>query len=313
MPYNQAGSSAYGGYGMGGDLAQVAKPSPFTRRHRPANLMALIFCFIVPVIVFGAVFSLQTFSMHYNRPPTCKMLCFAVLAMVVLLGWNAGSAWRRREDGTDPKWYTFMFVTCLVAWIFAFVFGNAIFKKNTAPYMDVIGLNIYPGVDPSKFRGQQLMDAGRIGFTPGTFLDLGHSMGFRNLDTYCVAPIAGPNQSTTGPFVYDFWAVGINCCSGHLPDFHCGEYNNMNARSGLRLMRDDERAYFRLAVQQAEAAYNLRAPHPIFLHWMQDPMSEVSAYLDRAYQLWVIGISSFAGFQLVQVVIAAVCFSKAGL
>merc|ERR1740139_910007 len=133
------------------------------------------------------------------------------------------------------------------------------------------------------------MDAGRIVFKAGSHLDISKSMGFKNMDIYCVAPVVSATNKTAATASLDFWAVGINCCSGHMPDFHCGEFYNSNARSGLRLMRDDQRAYFRLAVEQAEAAYNIQATHPIFMYWMQDPATEINAYQDDAYKYWLIG------------------------
>jgi len=297
--------------------APAGKPS-FGKRHRPINLVGLLACLFVPVLTFAVVFSLQSFSLHYNNAFMCAVLNFIVLGMVLGLGVIAATAWRRRHDGMqDPKWYTFIFATALLAWIFAFVFGKMNFVANIAPYLDIVNLNVYPSVDPAKYRGQQLMDAGRIIFTPESHLDLKLSMGFKNLHTYCVAPITSPNQERNASGdslpIYDFWAVGINCCSGHAPDFHCGEFNNENAKSGLRLMREDHRAYYRLAVQQAEAAYKIRSPHPVFLTWMQDPMSEVSAYQDDGYRFWLIGMGGFFVFQLILVVAAAVTFSKLGV
>ena len=38
-----------------------------------------------------------------------------------------------------------------------------------------------------------------------------------------------------------------------------GEYNNPGAHSGLRLLDDEQRPFYRLAVEQAEAAYSLKA------------------------------------------------------
>merc|ERR1719476_755292 len=116
------------------------------------------------------------------------------------------------------------------------------------------------------------MDAGQLTFTPESRLDLGKSVGFKNLDIYCVAPIT---STTNQPLkAYDFWAVGINCCSGHVPDFSCGDYSNPMAHYGLRLLDDSAREYFRLAVQEAEATYNMKSTHPVFVHWLQDPYSE---------------------------------------
>ncbi|CAE8599305.1 unnamed protein product, partial [Polarella glacialis] len=169
-------------------------------------------------------------------------------------------------------------------------------------------------VSPKEYKGNQLMDAGRIHFSADAKLDLTKSMGFKNLDTYCVVPITvgstagGPEQLEN----YDFWAIGTNCCSGHVADFHCGEYNNVAAHAGLRLMKDEMRSYFRLAVQQAEAAYNIKANHPIFLYWMQDPQTEIIAYHSAAHANWLLGVFVALAVQLLLVVLATVAFAKLG-
>jgi len=315
------------GYAEQGMMGRMGQKSPFTQRaKRPTNLAAFFMSLMLPFVIFSAVYSLESLSLHYTDPELVKLLCFALLFFVILLGWFAIRVWLKRDEGSqDPKWYTFLFITAALAWVFGMVFGNKNFQANTSPYYDIVNLGVYTDVNPSQYRGQQLMDAGRIIFTPGSHLDISKSMGFKNLDTYCVAPVTSGNKTEahakTTPTVgfgaallpeYDFWAVGINCCSGHMPDFHCGEFYNGNARSGLRLMRDDQRAYFRLAVQQAEAAYNIQATHPIFMYWMQDPSTEIQAYQDDTYKFWLIGVGAFFGAQLFAVVLATVAFSKLG-
>ena len=74
---------------------------------------------------------------------------------------------------------------------------------------------------------------------------------------------------------YDFWAIGMDCCSVNAADFHCGaglgwilsvrperakgqartggEVGNFKAHSGLRLLDDRQRSFYRLAVEQAGA------------------------------------------------------------
>jgi len=284
--------------------------SPFAHgQRRTMNLAAIVVCLFIPWVIFSAVYALLSFSLHYDSPQLSHMLCAALLCGSLAFGYMAFVAYRKGTQ--EPFWYVFLFATSLLAWAAGAVCGQQNFAVNTSPYLDVTNLNVYPAVDPSVYHGQQLMDAGRIVFTPSSRLDISKSMGFRNLDMYCVAPVTvggpGAPQSLQS---YDFWAVGLNCCSGHAPDFRCGEYNNPQASSGLRLMRDDQRAYFRLAVQQAEAAYNIRAQHPIFLYWMQDPQAEVDAYQDDAYKYFLLGMFSFFALQLFLVVVATIVFSK---
>merc|ERR1719229_184750 len=152
------------------------------------------------------------------------------------------------------------------------------------------------------------MDAGRITFVGGAAPDVTKSMGFHNLDMYCVAPITMGGNQTLG--TYDFWAVGTNCCSSHGADFSCAELSNPHAHSGLRLMRENDRAYFRLAVQQAEATYNIQANHPILLYWMQDPLIEINNYRSDANEYLLNGVVGFVVVELVSVVLAVFLFSR---
>merc|ERR1719183_1224975 len=144
---------------------------------------------------------------------------------------------------------------------------------NELPERELRDLSSASSVGVSESPGRQFMDVGRIEFKNGTSLDSGKTMYFQNFNTYCVAPITiGSGRLST----YDFWSVGINCCEDGT--FRCGEYNNPNARSGLRLVREDQRDFYLLAVRQAEAAYNLRTDTPLFFFWMQEPAAGVDTY-----------------------------------
>jgi len=203
----------------------------------------------------------------------------------------------------------FAAIALAVALVLAVVFGDMNFWYNMQPFYDIENLNTYPSVDPSKDKGQQLMDAGRVYFTDGSKLDFSKAMAFKNLDLYCVAPIVLGKALLTS---YDFWAVGVNCCSGAQSDFRCGEYNNPHARSGLRLMKDSQRPFYRLAVQQAESAYQIKAEHPLFFVWMQDPIAEVNSYRDDGFKYYLLGIFTHLAFSIFVVVCAVVAFSKTG-
>mmetsp|Transcript_20878 Transcript_20878/g.60270 ORF Transcript_20878/g.60270 Transcript_20878/m.60270 type:complete len:320 (+) Transcript_20878:29-988(+) len=295
------------GHAFGGGSIDLAPGSVFAPgKRRRMNLVAICANIFLPWITFSAIYAGMSFSLHYQRPTAAWLL---VVFGLIATGLSFFLAVRARQREMDEMWYTFSTAALLVATLAAAIFGDINFWFNMQPYYDVENLNTYPSVNPAREKGQQLMDAGRVYFADGTGLDMAKAMGFKNLDLYCVAPITHGQEQMAS---YDFWAVGVNCCSGVSSDFRCGEFNNPHARSGLRLMRDDQRAFFRLAVQQAEAAYNIKATHPVFFYWMQDPVAEMNAYRDDGFKYYLLGSFSFFAFNLFCVVCAIVGFSKIG-
>jgi len=77
-------------------------------------------------------------------------------------------------------------------------------------------------------------------------------------------------------------------------------------------MRDDQRPFFRLAVQQAEAAYNIKATHPLFFYWMQDPVAEMNSYRDDGFKYYLLFVFTHFAFNLFCVVVSVMMFSKSG-
>jgi len=300
------------GYGAsaplsGGGMQARAPGSVFTPgKRRRINLVAICANIFMPWFVFCGIFAGMSFSLHYQKPILAWLLVILGLVATGAAGFLAMSA---KKEGRDEMWYTFATIALLIASIAAAVFGDMNFWFNMQPFYDIENLNTYPSVNPAREKGQQLMDAGRVYFADGSGLDMRKAMGFKNLDLYCVAPIVHGEEQLAS---YDFWAVGVNCCSGVSSDFRCGEFNNPHARSGLRLMRDDQRPFFRLAVQQAEAAYNIKATHPLFFYWMQDPVAEMNAYRDDGFKYYLLGIFTHFAFNLFCTVVAVVGFSKIG-
>jgi len=285
-----------------------AKKSAFSRG-RSLNYLGVLACLIVPCVIFSVVDALRTFTVQYNNAHLVNVVCCALLVLISLLGLVAFVIVYQKAGGSQERsWLVLIFLTSCAAWVVAYVVSDLNYEANMQPYYDLQQLNVYTSVDPATYSGIQLMDAGRMTFTPGSHLDLSRSVGFMNKDTYCVAPVVGPGM--VNATTYDLWAVGTNCCSGQGPDFRCGEYSNPYARSGLRLVDSDKKGFFRLAVQQAEADYNIQARHPVFLYWMQDPLAEINAYQDDGYKYFALGLSCFFLMQLLLVVTAAVAFSK---
>lgn len=307
-------------------LTLKAKAAQANRRF---NMSAVCLCLFVPWLLFCIMYAVMSFSLHYESKPLtylCVLLGFVFVAITAKLAYEAAT----KED-SDARWFIFLAVTCFIAWAMGVVLGDVNYFYNLEPYYEVSQLNTYPNVDPANTPGQQVMDAGRVTFTKGSGLDLTKPMWFRNMDTYCVVPIVNPGPEANGqatttkapdkarqqPENYDFWAVGLNCCSsgknkqaGGMVEFTCGEWSNPRASSGLRVMREDQRAFYRLAVQQAEATYGIRANHPMFFFWLQDPQNEFDHDLHEGFKYYLFGVFSFFALMLSLVILAVVLFSS---
>lgn len=247
------------------------------------------------------------FKVHYDTPDLAWMLVAAGYCIVILSGILG---WRAKMNDVDGGWYFYAAFACFMAVSLAVVFGDMNYLYNMNPFYSIESLNSYPAVNAAQAKGSQLMDAGRVYFTGDTGIDTRRAMGFKSSELFCVAPIV----TGTGKLAsYDFWAVGTNCCSGVSSDFRCGEYMNPHAHSGLRLVREDQRAFYRLAVQQAEAAYGIKAAHPLFFHWTQDPVADTALYRDAGLHYFLVGIFGHFAFNALCVAVATSAMAKGQL
>lgn len=304
----------YGGFGGFPEDSAV-----YLRRQRQRmNLVAVCWCLFVPWITFCSVYAATSFQLHYTKPWLCWLIV-AIFSCVALslagLAYISIRSKMRQNASHEPTWFVFLFFTMTIAVVVGAVLGNLNFHSFMQRYYDYVNLNDYKSVDVGTTKGEQLMDGARVEFIKGTVLDLRKSMGFKNLNTYCVAPITTTTSDDTRMELanYDFWAVGMDCCSGDMTDFHCGEFNNPKARGALRLMQDEERSFYRLAVQQAESLYHLKANHPLFFYWTEDPLKEMESWRDEGYKFFFLGMLVHFCWQLLCVVLGIVGFSKMGM
>jgi hypothetical protein len=288
--------------GQGGDVTSIF----IQGQRRRINLVAILINIVMPWTLFTAVYMMLSFEFHYEHPQLLWPILCACFCLVLLVG---SLSYRASTKHRTPMWWTFATVSCSIAFGLATILGNLNYQYYLLPSYSVNNLNTYPNVDVSKDSGTQLMDLGKAYFIEGTHLDFQKSTGFKNDDMYCVAPITKGDGILSQ---YDFWAVGINCCSGTAADFRCGEFNNPKARSGMRLISDEQRPFYRLAVQEAAATHHINTAHPIFVEWVQDPVAVLEANAEQGWRFFLWGSSMFFGVNTVAVGLAIVGFSKLG-
>lgn len=248
-------------------------------------LFKAIICLLVPPLIFLYTTTFLSFYTHFVYPK--RVWPIALLGAIPVI-FSAYSSFRSWKAGLDTRWAISSTVLFAIAFGLGILLGDVNYLMNMHHFYFVNSLKSYSNIKPGEVTGTQLMDAGRVQFAEGTKLKVNMGMSFTMWDTYCVAPIAGSGGNGGNTLAsYDIWAVGKNCCSSSNPEFACGQYNNPKARSGLRQTNEDERLYFNLAVQQAEAAYGITADHPIFFHWVEDADMTMQSYFTKGFRSWV--------------------------
>lgn len=270
------------------------------------DYLMMTIVFFAPLFLYAVVDMLMSFYWHYKYMVLDWLL---VILIFVLVGWVCSLAMKRmlkKADGfNDHKaiWAAALVIGMVMGFFSALAFGLRNYSLHTQQYYEWKELNSYTGVDPSKMDGKAFMDAGIITFNPGSHLDLSKSTGFMNLDMYCVAPIVSAGQA---PASYDFWAVGVNCCTGAPQNFACGQASHSDkSTGGLRLMSDSKLPFFQMAVTQAMTTHGIKSAHPIFVHWVEDASKALADYQTTSWDNFLFTLMCFAVFQAIVVVASA--------
>jgi len=175
-------------------------------------------------------------------------------------------------------WPTWLLVSVVAATVLGAMTGSWLWSANLSPYYELQNLQKYRDINPEHVPGERIQDAGLVDFT--NFVEMDRSKGgcFMNKgNTYCVAPIVNGGVVKYGldgvprTGSYDYFAVGINCCSCPNRDFQCGEWQNPMASGGMRSLDYKSRPYYQLALDDWQASYGKTANHPMFFDWVQGP------------------------------------------
>jgi hypothetical protein len=257
-------------------------------------------------------------------------------------------AWKRLREAEQARTWLTLAVLVWLALLLACLEGDQNYNWYVTNYYNYQDSASYTDIDPLHDRGQSYMDAGQVYFREGTYVAKEELSAFKSSNLYCVAPIVGQpirNQvvNEQAPFSWysndhvalqegrhgtpklrlpesgtvDFWAVGMDCCNKTSGEFWCGQVGKWTARAGMRMLRDDSRPYYMLAVQawaaqrcpenvntvrgtRAEAPLIcLPAKHPLFFYWVVDPIHEVDMFAARSSKLFLTELCVFAAVDAV--------------
>eukprot|EP00933_Yihiella_yeosuensis_P005948 TRINITY_DN110577_c0_g1_i1.p1 TRINITY_DN110577_c0_g1~~TRINITY_DN110577_c0_g1_i1.p1 ORF type:complete len:347 (-),score=69.69 TRINITY_DN110577_c0_g1_i1:184-1224(-) len=298
----------------------------------PWKPMAVFETLLWPALLFSNMYYWEFAETRYydwKRAMVCGPVLSSILC--ILLTWTTRLYFRYHL----PCRKLMVLSVCMwFAWAAGWYLGDCNFAENKVSFITYNDLATYTDIDPAMDKGQTYMDAGQVYFREGSTVDRRQMVAYRSGQTFCAAPIVGSptrNQQgkaqaeLEGPIAIpqsgtvDFWAVGVDCCNQATRTFTCGQAANPSARAGMRLIRDDQRPFFLLAVQEwtarvcpvsggdnTAAGYTKSAPlvclparHPLFFTWVEDPVADVDAFYLKSTGQFGKDIAVFLLFDLI--------------
>lgn len=310
-----------GGFGYGGMHHSHVKSHgsmqpPFAHglgARRQLNWWAVFLAVMVPVALFTGTFCAMSFELGYSHPQSALLVVLSAFFFTLLVAAFSVQAKRTEMRGGERTWHSFIFSTCLLACFLGSCLGYINLSTNATRYYDYISLRKAVDVDPGQLQGQSLLDAGEVDFKMGTHIDRSlHSLWHKG-KTWCVAPIVSKDGAKMAS--YDFWAVGMDCCSAATGDFSCGVvYTSWASGSeppaGLRVMDTSEIRGYELALEQATAAHKIQSQRPIFLYMQKTPYLAIKEYFNDAKTFAIVSCSGFFLIQLLLVYNQCYSFGK---
>lgn len=297
-----------------------------TKQHRtPWQLTHILISTIPPTLLFAWVYFCCCSGLRFYHPYLAAALG-PVVGVVVCVLFSLQARTRLAEIRPARAWL----VLAIVTWAslgLAVLGGEHNYWWHMVSYYDFQDLAAYTNIDPTMDKGQSYMDAGQIYFREFSQVLTDQMVAYRSQNVFCAAPIMlsplsnqhGEDQvQQDGHFrvpksgTVDFWAVGMDCCDQETRTFTCGAVGDERARAGIRLLRDDIRPFYHLAVQewaarlcplddntltgrsQVSPLICPQARHPLFFHWVVDPLVEVDNFYEKSINMYRTQIAGFA-------------------
>jgi hypothetical protein len=272
------------------------------------NAVGVFVAVAVPFAFFMCASQLMSSIYYYQHPESALLLVVGAVLLVLAMAPFALQSKRRMMSQTNTfkqedrgSWWSFIFFSSAILLALGLLSGHINYRMHTRRYYDYMSLRKDVDVDPAVSHGQQEMDAGQIDFKKGTTVDTSLTGVYHKTASWCVAPLTSYNRSTQLG-AYDFWAVGMDCCtpmgnSDHQGYFSCGpKFGEDSSPSGVRVLDAGEIVGYTLAVQQASAQHGIQSRHPIFLYMTKHPWEQIKVYAERGL-LWaeITGLIAFLG------------------
>jgi len=218
---------------------------------------------------FAVVCLLFGFSYHDSETEVWSLVLLGAGVLIIVIG----TQWRQRNYNPTAHASVIIAGWLLASLMMGTLVGLFSYDCCIGEYWLSQRLEARQNVLPSEPAGAYA-NAGEIVFADEARVDASKSVGFKDTDIYCVAPVASDAPLDT----VQFWAAGINCC-GARGSFACDDAWNPKAHAGVVinnisnvLMRSDIRGKYLQAIKLAEVTYAIAsAQEPIFVRWVANP------------------------------------------